>query len=60
MTFIAIIVGVSDIKLLFAVVPESLTLLVFGVTLIGATAGLRRVFRRHDKNILKREEDLKG
>lgn len=29
-------------------VPESLTLLVFGVSLVGATAGLRRFLKRHD------------
>lgn len=29
-------------------VPESLTLLVFGISLVGATAGLRRFLKRHD------------
>jgi hypothetical protein len=31
-------------------VPESLTLLVSGMGLIGATVVLRRIFKRHDKD----------
>ena len=31
-------------------VPESLTLLAFGVSLVGMTAGLRRFLKRRDDN----------
>ena len=40
---------------LLAVVPESITLLVSGVGLVGATMILRRVFKRRDE---KTEEKI--
>ena len=45
---LGILIEISSGNLLFAGVPESLTLLAFGVGLIGATAGLRRIFKRQD------------
>ncbi|HEY0050629.1 MAG TPA: hypothetical protein VGB68_15155 [Pyrinomonadaceae bacterium] len=38
-----------NVNLLSADVPESLALLVFGVCLIGATVGLRRLLKRYDE-----------
>lgn len=38
----------TNAYLLFADVPESLALLVFGVCLIAATVGLRRLLKRYD------------
>jgi hypothetical protein len=37
--------------LLFFAVPESLTVLAFGIGLIGATAGLRWVLKRRDEKL---------
>lgn len=56
-----LLIEITSGNLLFAGVPESLTLLAFGVSLIGATAGLRRFLKRQDEaeNDRKHEEDTK-
>jgi hypothetical protein len=46
-----------DVNLLSADVPEALALLLFGVCLIGATFGLRRLLKRYDEE--KTERALK-
>jgi hypothetical protein len=44
-----------DGNLLSADVPESLALLLFGVSLIAATFGLRRLLKRYDEKILRQK-----
>lgn len=48
----------TKINLLLSSVPESLALLIFGVCLVGATFGLRRLLRRYDEQA-KAEKDLR-
>ncbi|HEX9962188.1 MAG TPA: hypothetical protein VGB00_14745 [Pyrinomonadaceae bacterium] len=42
-------------NLLSADVPEALALLLFGMSLIGATFGLRRLLKRYDEKILRQK-----
>lgn len=62
---LAFLIDASNGNLLFGtVVPEPLALLVFGVGLVGATVGLRKILRRHDAEkanvIVKSEKAAKG
>jgi hypothetical protein len=42
-------------NLLSADIPEALALLVFGVSLIAATVGLRRLLKRYDEKVLSKK-----
>lgn len=46
--FLGFIVKIVGEVLLLNAVPESLTLLMIGAGLVGATFGLRKIFDRHD------------
>ena len=54
------LVGLTYINTLLNNVPETLALLVFGVLLVGATVGLRRLLRRYDETaaVKTAEKDL--
>ena len=59
------LIDLSNINLLLGtVMPEPLALLVFGVGLVGATVGLRKILKRHDAEkanmIVKSEKITKG
>lgn len=53
-------VDLSSLSLLLGNMPESLALLLFGVTLTGATVALRWLLKRHDNANADNKTDTKG
>lgn len=51
MFVITFLTEVSEAQLFLFAVPESLTVLAFGIGLVGATAGLRWVLKRRDEKL---------
>jgi membrane protein required for beta-lactamase induction len=52
------LVGLTYINTLLNNVPETLALLIFGVFLVGAGLGLRRLLRRYDAAVETAKKDL--
>ena len=49
MSAVLFLIDFSNGNLILGFVPESLALMLFGISLFGATLVLRRVFKRHDR-----------